>query len=111
MLCSWTQYSSGELRDTATLVGQYCIVPANIYGGEAWTLRASLVAQPVKNPPTMQETQVWSLGWEDPWRREWLPTLPILAWEIPRTMESVGYSPQGLKESDMTLRLKNNNKA
>ena len=27
---------------------------------------ASLVAQLVKNPPAMQETQVQSLGWEDP---------------------------------------------
>ena len=27
---------------------------------------ASLVAKPVKNPPAMQETQVWSLGQEDP---------------------------------------------
>ena len=27
---------------------------------------ASLVAQMVKNPPTMQETWVRSLGWEDP---------------------------------------------
>ena len=26
---------------------------------------ASLVAQPVKNPPAMWETWVWSLGWED----------------------------------------------
>ena len=26
---------------------------------------ASLVAQLVKNPPAMQETWVWSLGWED----------------------------------------------
>ena len=26
----------------------------------------SLVAQMVKNLPTMQETQVWSLGWEEP---------------------------------------------
>ena len=26
----------------------------------------SLVAQMVKNLPVMQETQVWSLGWEDP---------------------------------------------
>ena len=25
-----------------------------------------LVAQMVKNPPAMQEMQVWSLGWEDP---------------------------------------------
>ena len=31
----------------------------------------------VKNPPAMQETQVSSLGWEDPWRREWQPT-PLL---------------------------------
>ena len=29
-------------------------------------LRASLVAQLVKNPPAMQETWVRSLGWEDP---------------------------------------------
>ena len=35
---------------------------------------ASLVAQLVKNPPTMQETWVWSLGWEDPLERERLPT-------------------------------------
>ena len=28
----------------------------------------------VKNLPVMQETQVWSLGWEDPWRRKWQPT-------------------------------------
>ena len=26
----------------------------------------SVVAQLVKNPPAMQETWVWSLGWEDP---------------------------------------------
>ena len=30
------------------------------------TLRASLVAQMVKNPPAMQETWVRSLNWEDP---------------------------------------------
>ena len=29
-------------------------------------LRASLIAQLVKNPPAMQETQVQVLGWEDP---------------------------------------------
>jgi len=28
--------------------------------------RASLVAQMVENLPAMQETWVWSLGWEDP---------------------------------------------
>ena len=35
---------------------------------------ASLVAQLVKNPPAMWETWVWSLGWEDPQRRERPPT-------------------------------------
>ena len=35
---------------------------------------ASLVAQMVKNLPAVQETWVQSLGWEDPWRREWQPT-------------------------------------
>ena len=29
-------------------------------------VRASLVAQLIKNPPAMWETWVWSLGWEDP---------------------------------------------
>ena len=36
---------------------------------------ASLVAQLVKNPPTMHETLVQFLGWEDPWRRDRLPAL------------------------------------
>ena len=35
---------------------------------------ASLVAQLVKNPPAMQETWVWSLGWEDPLEKGMLPT-------------------------------------
>ena len=36
--------------------------------------RASLIAQMVKNVPAVRETRVWSLGREDPWRREWQPT-------------------------------------
>ena len=35
---------------------------------------ASFVAQLVKNLPAMWETWVWSLRWEDPWRKERLPT-------------------------------------
>ena len=31
-----------------------------------WYTLASLVAQLVKNPPIMQKTSIWSLGWEDP---------------------------------------------
>ena len=33
-------------------------------------MRASLVAQKVKNLPAMQETQVWFLGQEDPLEKE-----------------------------------------
>ena len=39
---------------------------------------ASLAAQTLKNLPAMQETLVQSLGQEDPWRREWLPTQVFL---------------------------------
>ena len=34
----------------------------------------SLMVQMVKNLPVMQETWIWSLGWEDPWRKAWQPT-------------------------------------
>ena len=42
----------------------------------------SLVAQMVKNLLAMQETWVWSLGREDPWRRQWLPTPVFLPGEF-----------------------------
>ena len=58
---------------------------------------ASIMARLVKNPPAMGETWVPSLGWEDPWRREKLPT-PV-SWPG----ESNGlYSPWGHKESGTT---------
>ena len=46
-------------------------------------LRASLVAQLVKNWHAMQETWVWSLGWEDPLEKGMAPHSSILAWRIP----------------------------
>ena len=47
---------------------------------------ASQVAQWVKNPPVIQETQetgVWSLAWEDPLEEEMTTHSSILAWRIP----------------------------
>ena len=38
-----------------------------------------LVAQMVKNLPAMYETQVWSLGWEDPLEKEMVLHSSILA--------------------------------
>ena len=57
--------------------------------------RASLVAQMVKNPPAMQETQVWSLGWEDPLEKEMATHSSILAWRIPWTEEPGGLQSMG----------------
>ena len=53
----------------------------------------------------MQETQVQSLGWEDPWRRKWQPTPVFVPGEFHRQRGLVGYSPRGCKESDMTEQL------
>ena len=51
---------------------------------------ASLVAQLVKNLPAMQETWIWSLGWEDPLERGKVTHSSILAWRIPWPIESMG---------------------
>ena len=45
------------------------------------------MAQMVKNPPAKQETQVRSLGREDPLEKGMATHSSILAWEIPRTEE------------------------
>ena len=49
---------------------------------------ASLVAQIVNHLPTMWETWVRSLGWEDPWEKEMATHSSILVWKIPWTEES-----------------------
>ena len=46
---------------------------------------ASLVAQRLKRLPPMRETQVRSLGWEDPLQKEMVTHSSILAWRIPWT--------------------------
>ena len=66
---------------------------------------ASLVAQMVKNLPAMQETQVRSLGWEDPLERAWQPTPLFLPGEFHGQRNLAGYRPWGRKESDMTEQL------
>ena len=63
------------------------------------TSRTSLVAQMAKRLPTMQETRVRSLGWEDPLEKEMVIHSSTLAWKIPRTEEP---GPWGRKESDTT---------
>ena len=52
--------------------------------------KASLVAQRVKCQPTTWETQVQSLGWEDPLEKDMATLSSILAWEISWLEEPVG---------------------
>ena len=66
---------------------------------------ASLVAQIVKNSPATQETQVRSLGWENPLEEGRATHSSILAWEFHGQRSLAGYSPWGLKESDTTEQL------
>ena len=58
---------------------------------------ASLVAQTVKNPLAMQETQDQSLGWEDPLKEGMATHSNILAWRIPRTEEPGELHSMGLQ--------------
>ena len=51
------------------------------------SIRASLVAQTVKNLPVMQKTWVWSLGWEDPLEVGMATHSSILMWRIPMETE------------------------
>ena len=67
---------------------------------------ASLLAQMIKNPPAMQETQVRSLGWEDPLEKGMATHSRILTWRSPWTEEPGGlYSPWDRKELDTAERL------
>ena len=50
-------------------------------------IRASLIAQLVKNPPSMPETLVPFLGGEDPLEKGKATHSSILDWRIPRTEE------------------------
>ena len=59
-------------------------------------MRASLMVQTVGNLPAMQESRVWSLGWENPLEKETATHSSILAWEIPWTEE-----PDGLQSMEL----------
>ena len=51
----------------------------------------------VKRLPTMWETQVQSLGWEDLLEKEMATHSSILAWKISWWRNLVGYNPWGQK--------------
>ena len=59
----------------------------------------------VKHLPTMRETWVQSLGWEDPLEKEMATHSSTLARKSHGRRSVVAYSPWSCKESDMTERL------
>ena len=62
----------------------------------------------VKNPPAKQETQVQSVGWEDPLEKEMAIYPSILAWKMQWTEEPGGLQTVALQKLDMTEQLNNN---
>ena len=58
---------------------------------------ASLIAQRGKSLPAKQETQVQSLGWENPLEKEMANYSSILAWKIPWMKEPGRLPPMGLQ--------------
>ena len=63
------------------------------------------MAQTVKRLPTMQETSVRSLGWEDLLEKEMATTPVFLPGKFHGRRSLVGYSPWDHRESDTTERL------
>ena len=59
------------------------------FSSKLYNTWASLVAQMVKNLPARKETQVQSLGWEDPLEKRMGTHCSILAWRIPWSEESL----------------------
>ena len=63
---------------------------------------ASLMAQIVKNPPSMQDTWVRSLGWEDALQEGMANHSRILAWRIPWTAEPGELQSMGSQSQTQT---------
>ena len=68
---------------TRTSPGHDTYFITSIFRYNLHMIRASLVAQMVKNLPVMQDTQVQYLGWEDPLEKEMATHSSILGLENP----------------------------
>ena len=73
----------------------------NIFG----TCWSSLVPQMVKNLPAVQETQVPSLGWEDPLEKGTVTHSSIPAWRIPWTEKPGRLQFRGHRKSETLSKL------
>ena len=90
--CGLNCDSPSPKKCTPVLTPGACESDPNLFGIRIFAdiLRAPLVAQRVKNPPAMQETQVQPLGWEDPLEKGMATHSSIRAWRIPWTQEPGG---------------------
>ena len=71
--------------------------PNELFDQPNMIMGTSLVAQTVKRLPTMWETRVQSLGWEDLLEKEMATHFSILAWKIPWTEEPGRLQSMGLR--------------
>ena len=77
----WDFQNHGDLF--MHLAARVLAVALGIFCCNTWTLlRASLLAQRVKNPPATLETWAGSLGWEDLLEKGKATHSSILAWRI-----------------------------
>ena len=83
---------SGSGRSTREGIGYPCQY--------SW---ASLVAQIVKNLPSMRETWVQSLGWENPLEESMATLSSILAWSIPMDRGAWWATVHGVSKSRTLL--------
>ena len=76
-------------KESTCHAGDLCLIPGSGRSpgeGIGYPLQyfwASLVAQMVKNSPSMRETWVFSLGWEDTLEKGMVTHSSLLAWRVP----------------------------
>ena len=78
----------GEMEEkySCSLALHLLTLLSSLYNTTNWHV-TSLVTQMVKHMPTMWETQVWSLGQDNPLEKEMATHSSILAWKIPWSEE------------------------
>ena len=85
------------MNDNSRKVKQHVRRPGDKRAGSI-LVRASIVAHVVKSLPWMQETWVWSMGWEDPLEKRMATHSSILSWRIPWTEEPGGLQSMELQK-------------
>jgi len=90
-------YYNFGLQDLKMLCNLYLFQPGTAVVKLPWWLSG-------KESPSMQETWVWSLGWDNPLEKE-MTTHSSIAWRIPCTeetgrLQSVGSQKSGTQLSD-----------